>query len=225
MKQLFKRSIIATFIITLSACSTMQGVNKKDALSAECLATAAWGGVLGAVVSGRNDAVKGVIAGASAGMLACLLAKSQVRQTKTAAQVEQNVRAQNRGQLPAEPSAHNYILSVSPGPRLNRDGLAKIHSTVEIVNGSRITANQVREEIILTAPDGQQKTIARDEFKEHTGGFEKVTELKLNPNLLEGLYDIKTNLYINNKLSSSRSTSLELVHNDVNDTYLALHTP
>ena len=206
---------------SLIGCAATNGIQGKDASTGDCIAAAVAGGFFGVLVSGKKDALRGAIAGGTAAMLACLVVKSNIRQTKTAAQVEQSIRAKNKGQLPAEPSAPVYQISMKPSNRLSRDGTAQIFSTIEVADGRTNAVQKVREEVIITDPDGNQRTLDRGEFSQKTGGFEKTVEIKFNDRFLEGAYTIKTNLYINDKLVNTKNTGFELSQNSAQQIMLA----
>jgi hypothetical protein len=216
-----KKVIVALSVLSLSSCASLNNMQAKDALSPECLGSAIAGGFMGMLLNTKNSA-NGAIAGAAAGMITCLAVKSNTRQLKTAAAYEKEVMAKNRGRLPVEASASSHTIAVKPGNKLARStGVATIVTMVGVANGSQVSVNDLREEIIILMPDGSEKVVNKETFKEKGGLFEKTTELKLNNGLDEGFYGVKTNVYINNVLASSKTTSLQLVFNpsDFGSTY------
>lgn len=220
-----KTAVVVFTALALTSCANLNNMQAKDAISPECLGSAIAGGFMGMILNSKNSA-NGAIVGAAAGMIACLAVKSNTRQLKTAAAYEKEVMAKNRGRLPAEATASSHTIALKPGNRIARDGgVATIVTVVGVANGSQVGVKDLREEIIIVMPDGSEKAVNKETFKDKGGLFEKTTEFKLTNALHEGIYGVKTNVYINNVLASSKTTSMQLVFNpnDFGSTYAARH--
>ena len=159
MKTPMKKIVVLTLLTSLvSGCATTgqsgmsqtqypQGgvVAEQDpcAVGSSALMGAAAGALLGALMDGKRGAARGAAAGGIVAALGCVAINSQSRQTRTAAQVDNDF-IRTRGRLPAEPQVVSYQ------PRLNASTVQRgkpvvVTSTVELVNGATTPVMQVRE--------------------------------------------------------------------------------
>ena len=175
-------------------------------------AGAAVGALLGALVSGKNGALKGAAIGGGLAAAGCLAFNVNSRQTKTAAQADRDyIRA--RGSLPRDPQVVSYTPQLSAGT-VKRGQPFKVTSVVELVNGSAQSVTDVREELVVLDPQGQPFKSGSKELSNtnKTGGrFENSFELTLPPGVSQGVYGVKTNLYVNGKLAATRDMRTQLV--------------
>lgn len=179
------------------------------------VAGAAVGAVLGALLDGKKGAVKGAALGGAAGALGCYAMNSQTRQTKTAAQADRDY-IKTRGALPPEPQVVSYAPQMSSN-LVKRGSPMVIKSTVELVNGSVTPVNEVREELVVYDTHGEKIGTKDKPLVNRSGGrFENSFELSLPQQAPQGIYTIKTNLYVNNKLMAKRDMSTQLVWNGSN---------
>jgi hypothetical protein len=184
-------------------------------------AGAAVGALLGALLDGKKGAVKGAALGGVVGALGCVAVNSQSRQTKTAAQVDRDY-VKTRGALPAEPQVVSYVPQMSNNV-VQRGRPMVIKSTVELVNGSVTPITEVREEMVVYDTHGEQIRSKDKPLVNRTGGrFENSFELSLPQQAPQGVYTIKTNLYVNDKLMARRDMSTQLVWNGTSGTMLAV---
>ncbi|MGK5022541.1 hypothetical protein [Janthinobacterium sp. LB2P10] len=178
-------------------------------------AGAAVGALLGALAGGRDGALKGAAIGGGLAAAGCLAINVNSRQTKTAAQADRDyIRA--RGALPREPQVVSYTPQLSTST-VKRGQPFKVTSVVELVNGSAQSVNDVREELVVLDPQGQpfksgSKALASS--NKSGGRFENSFELTLPAGVSQGLYGIKTNLYVNGKLAATRDLRTQLVRLD-----------
>ena len=185
-------------------------------VGATAAAGAAVGALLGAFVNGKKGALQGAALGGGLAAAGCLAINVNSRQTKTAAQADRDyIRA--RGALPREPQVVSYTPQVSSAT-VKRGQPFKVNSVVELVNGSAQNVNDVREELVVLDPQGQpfksgSKALASNS---KTGGrFENSFELTLPAGVSQGVYGVKTNLYVNGKLAATRDLRTQLVMLDV----------
>ncbi|MBB5608410.1 MULTISPECIES: hypothetical protein [unclassified Janthinobacterium] len=175
-------------------------------------AGAAVGALLGALVSGKNGALKGAAIGGGLAAAGCLAFNVNSRQTKTAAQADRDyIRA--RGSLPREPQVVSYTPQLSAGT-VKRGQPFKVTSVVELVNGSAQNVTDVREELVVLDPQGQPFKSGSKELSSTSksgGRFENSFELTLPPGVSQGVYGVKTNLYVNGKLAATRDMRTQLV--------------
>lgn len=174
------------------------------------LAGAAVGALLGGLMNGKNGALRGAAAGGVVASLGCLAINAQTRQTRTAAQVDRDF-VMARGRLPAEPQVVNYTPTTSSQTGRRGQPL-RVNSVIELVNGSQQTVNEVREELVVFDPQGEKVRNGSKQLTNNTGGrFENSFELVLPDSAPQGVYAMKTNLYVNGKLSASRNLQTQIV--------------
>lgn len=174
------------------------------------VAGAAIGALLGGLAKGKKGALKGAAAGGIVGTLGCLAINANSRQTRTAAQSDRDY-IQSRGRLPAEPQVVSYTPS-SPSRSGQRGQPLRVNSVIELVNGSRQPVNEVREELVVFDPQGEPFRNGSKQLTNNTGGrFENTFELVLPESAPQGLYTMKTNLYVNGKLSASKNLQTQIV--------------
>lgn len=176
------------------------------------VAGAAVGALLGAFINGKKGALQGAALGGAVGALGCVAVNSNSRQTKTAAQADRDY-IKTRGALPADPQVVSYVPQLSSNV-VRRGAPMVIKSTVELVNGSVTHINEVREEMVVFDTHGEQIRSKDKPLVNRSGGrFENSFELSLPQQAPQGVYVIKTNLYINGKLMARRDMSTQLVWN------------
>ncbi len=188
------------------------GSDDPCSVAQSALAGVAAGVLLGAMTGGKNGALKGGVIGGAIGAAACVAVNVQSRQTKTAAQVDQEYRRQ-QGALPREPVVVSYASNVN-SPSVRRGQPIKVTSVVELTSGTVMPVQSVKEELVVFNPDGTQinPDPKSKNFTASSGGrFENSFDLNLPPNLSQGSYALKTNLYVNNKLAGTRDLRTQLV--------------
>lgn len=192
------------------------GSDDPCSVGATAAAGAAVGALLGGLISGKSGIVKGAAIGGGLAAAGCLAINVNSRQTKTAAQADRDY-IRTRGALPREPQVVSYTPQVSAAT-VKRGQPFKVNSVVELVNGSAQNVNDVREELVVLDPQGQpfksgSKALASNN---KTGGrFENSFELTLPAGVSQGVYGVKTNLYVNGKLAATRDLRTQLVIMDV----------
>ena len=176
------------------------------------VAGAALGALLGGLVDGKKGLRKGLVAGAAVGALGCLAINANSRQTRTAQQSD-NEYIQTRGRLPAQPQVVSYVPSTTSASGRRGQPL-RVNSVIELVNGSQQPVNEVREELVVFDPQGEPFRNGSKQVTNNTGGrFENTFELVLPDSAPQGVYAMKTNLYVNGKLSATRNLQTQIVVN------------
>ncbi|MEW6025028.1 MAG: hypothetical protein AB1807_23130 [Pseudomonadota bacterium] len=241
MKKQINRFVAGALIATLAAgCATQPGqpnqqyagnapANSANANDDPCsvggsaLAGAAVGALLGALVDGKRGAVRGAALGGVTGAAGCVAINARSRQTKSAAQADQEyLRA--RGRMPREPEVVAYT-PVLNSAVVKRGQPFMVSSTVELVNGSTRRVEEVREEIVVLDPSGapfKQGSKAVASTNRSSGRFENSFELTLPQGVSQGMYGLKTNLYVNGRLAASRDLRTQLVWNGVEGRLVAM---
>jgi hypothetical protein len=116
---------------------------------------------------------------------------------------------------------------VSYQPRLNASTVQRgkpvvVNSTVELVNGATTPVMQVREELVVFDQDGKQFKSGSKALTNNSGGrFENSFEITLPKDASQGRYALRTNLYVNGKLSASRDLNTQLVWNGAEQVMIA----
>ena len=222
LKTIQRPVIYITAAALLGACATtegpggskQQGAANEDPCSvgSSALAGALAGALLGALVDGKNGALRGGAIGAGVGALACVAINVNSRQTKTAAQAEQDYLRTSKA-LPKEPTvtAYNTQLQSSAVKR----GQSLLDSSArELVNGRNQAVNEVKEDLIVCNPDGTPfKTGSKPFTANSAGRFENSFELKLPEGAHQGAYALKTNVYVNGKMLATRDLRTQVVWN------------
>lgn len=227
MKNNSKKMVAVTLMTSLlAACVTPQqgGVNNGMAnnggasnddpcsVGQSAMAGAALGALLGGLAGGKNGMLKGAAAGGIVASLGCLTINANTRQTRTAAQSDHDY-IQARGRLPAEPQVVVYTPTTSSRSS-QRGQPMRVNSTIELVNGAREAVTEVREELVVFNPQGEQLVNTTKPLTNKTGGrFENTFDLTLPASAPQGLYALRTNLYVNGKLSASRNLQTQVVIN------------
>jgi hypothetical protein len=222
MKTPMKKIVVLTLLTSLvSGCATtgQSGMSQtqypQGGVAAEqdpCAVGSS--ALLGALMDGKRGAARGAAAGGIVAALGCVAINSQSRQTRTAAQVDNDF-IRTRGRLPAEPQVVSYQ------PRLNASTVQRgkpvvVNSTVELVNGATTPVMQVREELVVFDQDGKQFKSGSKALTNNSGGrFENSFEITLPKDASQGRYALRTNLYVNGKLSASRDLNTQLVWSEV----------
>lgn len=189
--------------------------------AASAVVGAVGGALLGMLIGGQDAAVKGAAVGALGASLACLAIKAQSSQTKTAAQADQEFQ-KARGSLPKEPQVVTYSPAVQANT-VKRGQPVLIRSIVELVNGTSQPVKDVREELVVMDTSGTRIRSGSKTLNMATAGrYENSFELKLPESAPQGVYKLKTNLYVNNQLAHSRDLQTQLVLNDTGATLVAM---
>jgi hypothetical protein len=186
--------------------------------------TAGIGAVLGGLIGGGSNTVRGAAIGAGLGALACVALNYQSEQIKTSQQVERDYKAANKGKLPEQATLVKYETafipaSVRPGQK------AQTNSYIEVVPGTKDANPLVEEEITLYKPDGSTLTSARKQLSatNSTGAFKGGFGFPMPEGVPQGVYPVKTALYLNRAKVSGQDMKLQVVRIDgMSTTILAL---
>ncbi len=223
MNNKVSKFVVATIMTSLVAgCATTNQAGPANTVAQDnrdpctvgtsALAGAAVGALLGGLIDGKKGALRGAAAGGVVAAIGCLAINSQSRQTKTAAQADREYIAQ-RGRLPADPQVVSYEPRLQSGV-VQRGQPMYVKSVVELVNGSQAPVREVREELVVYDTDGKPFKTGSKPLTNGSGGrFENSFELTLPKGVSQGVYAMKTNLYVNGKLSASRDLRTQLVWN------------
>lgn len=223
----FQKTIIVACIVPflLSACATPGGGGQpadtgNNDTALRCAAFGLGGAVLGALVAGRNGAAKGALAG----LAACAVVEIASRQTKTAEQVDQQYRASNRNQLPVNARIDTYSTFISPSGVAKAGDAIKVQSTIRAVSGAKEAVQDVREVLIAYAPTGEEFKRGEKKVNDSTGSgeYDNSFTLRLPQGAPQGIYKLKTQVFLNGKPSVAKESNLQVAALDGSRTFAML---
>ncbi|WP_395407971.1 hypothetical protein ACHMW6_15535 [Pseudoduganella sp. UC29_106] len=173
-----------------------------------CAGFGVGGALLGAFVGGKNAAVKGALVG----LAACAVVEIASRQTKSSDVVDQQYRSSNRNQLPQNAKIDGYNTSVSPNGVAKAGDAIRVQSTIRAVSGVNEPVTEVKEQLVVYAPSGEE--FKRGEKKVNdaagSGEFENAFTLRLPEGAPQGVYKFRTQLFLNGKPATVRESSVQV---------------
>ena len=197
-------------------CATQQGAGAPaaDTLSGDCnpLITGGIGAAIGALAGGSKNRGSGAAAGAAIGALACVAYNYATKQTKTAQQVSDEYKAKNKGTLPASATVTRFNVQVAPTAKVQAGNAVNVASNIEVVPGTSNPKPNVEQEITLFSPDGAQAGKARKPASQAGGGaFETSFKFSLPQGVPQGVYPVKSQLYVDGKPAAGTDTRFQVV--------------
>lgn len=222
-KTLQRTVVYVTSAALLGACAAPRGQGGPSGGQADsaagddpckvgnsAVAGAVAGAVLGALMNGKKGAAQGAVAGGALGAAACVAINHQSRQTKSAAQADADYQ-KARGALPTEPAVVSYSPQLASNS-VQRGQLMKVNSSLELVNGTTQPVREVREELVIFNPDGTAFKSGSKPFSANSAGrYENSFEVKLPEGASQGVYSLKTNVYVNGKPTATRDLRTQVV--------------
>jgi hypothetical protein len=178
------------------------------------VAGAAVGALIGALAGGGKGALIGAAAGGVLVGAGCYAVNVRSRQVRTAAEVDHDYIAR-RGSLPAQPQVVAYNVQVNN--HAVRGKPFTVNTEAELVNGRYQQIDDVKEQIVLLDPKGEpfKNGTKPLETQNASGGkFENTFELTLPQGVSQGVYAMKTNLYVNGRLAATRDLRTQVVMDD-----------
>ena len=196
-----RNPIVAAVAVCLcvAGCATPGGGPGNADSGCDPRAAALVGGVIGALLGGGSNRLKGAAIGAGLASLACVALNYNSRQTKTAAQVQQDYMASNRGQLPTRSAVTRYETNLDSGGVVRPGNRMVVNSEIEVVQGTADNNPVIEEELRLSRPDGRELKRIRKKANanEGAGGFSTTFSLSMPEGVPQGQYPIQTVLYLN----------------------------
>jgi hypothetical protein len=218
-KRIQRTVVYITAAALLGACAAPGGQNGQTGAATEedpcsvgksTVAGALAGALLGALLNGEKGARQGTLVGGVLGAATCVAINYNSRQTKSAAQADADYQ-KARGALPTEPTVVSYSAQLA-AKSVHRGQPMKVNSSLEMVNGKTQPVREVREELVISNPDGTAFKSASKPFSAHTAGrYENSFEVKLPEGVSQGVYALKTNVYVNGKLAATRDLRTQVV--------------
>jgi hypothetical protein len=189
---------------------------QEQAATSECnpVITGVVGGILGALIGGDKRRTQSAAVGAAIGALACMAINSITKQTKSAQEVEKQVVA-TRGELPAAPSVLSYRTIINPNTPIRPGASISVASEMEVVGGTQSAPSELKEEIILMDPSGKEfrrgsKPIVRP-GDSVAGGFQNVFNFAMPSSAPQGVYSVRTLLYLNGNVARTADQRFQIV--------------
>lgn len=216
-----RNSVIAVLVASLGVggCATTNTGNPDQSSGTSLLETgcnsgvaAIAGAVVGGLLANGSNRLRGAALGAGLASLACVAWNYNVKQTKTAAQVENDYRRANAGRLPAQTQvlAFNSVFdpsaTVAPGKKMT------VTSNIEVLQGTDGRKPVLEEEMVLVKPDSSEvKT--RKVANENGGGgaFTTSFSMVMPAGVPQGDYPVRTVLYIDGAPVKRNDMKLQVV--------------
>src|SRR3954468_838639 len=212
-----KPAVILAAVALAGGCATQQGggAPAPDTLSGDCnpLITGGIGAAIGALAGGSKNRGTGAAAGAAIGALACVAYNYYAKQTKTSEQVASEYKAKNKGTLPASATVTRFNAQVAPTSKVQAGNAITVASNIEVVPGTSNPHPAVEQEIALYGPDGAQAGKARKPASQTAGGgaFETSFKFSLPQGVPQGVYPVKTQVYVDGKPAAGADTRFQVV--------------
>ena len=211
-------AVTVALMFGLSSCTNNQSREQasSDNNSNECNAALAGvaGAIVGGLLAGGKNRVRGAAAGAAIGAFACFAINANSRQTKTASQVETDYNAL-RGGLPTSPSVVAYNTSIAPGQVIRAGADVSVTSNIEVVSGQRDPVKDVKEEIVLIDPKGEEFKRGTKAVGENgtpgSGAYQNTFAFKMPTSAPQGIYTVKTQVYLNGSVAKQSESRIQLV--------------
>lgn len=221
MKETMTRITAALLIapLVLGGCATTDSTpggsaNKSTSGNLECnpAVVGGIGAVIGALIGGGNDTLKGAAIGGAIGAFACMVINQHSEQVKSAQQVQDEYRAAHRGQVPDQTTVIRYNTAFKPAV-IHAGTKAEMNSYIEVASGRNDPNPKLEEEMSLYKPDGSLiKTLRKPVSSQATaGGFNNSFQIPMPEGVPEGVYPVKTALYINGSKVKTNRAKLQVV--------------
>lgn len=216
-----RNSIIVVLVASIGAagCATTQvgqtSATAQENADNECSASTAAiiGGILGALLTDGKNRVRGAALGAGLASLACVAWNYNSKQTKTAAQVEQEYKVANAGQLPVRSTVTRYESSLESGGTIARGKEMLVASNIEIVQGTADKSPVIEEEFQLSGTDGKEikRTRKKANDNQGAGGYSTRFSIKMPEGVPQGEYPVQTVLYVNGERVAEKNLKVQVV--------------
>ena len=216
---------ISAVTLLASGCAT-PGSGPTDGSAANttamrCAAMGAGGAVLGAFISGKDGAIKGALLG----LATCAVVEIASRQTKTAAEVDNQYKVSNRNRLPPNAKIDSYTTTATPTGVAKAGDVIKVQSVIRAVSGATEPVQEVKEVLVAYAPSGEEFKRGEKKVNESAGSgeYDNSFSLKLPQGAPQGIYKLKTQVFLNGRPSTSRESHVQvaMVHGDMTVALLA----
>ncbi|MBC7415306.1 MAG: hypothetical protein H7327_10275 [Herminiimonas sp.] len=206
-------AVVVALIVSACAAPGPDGTPSAG-LGFDCnpAVAAGLGAVVGGLIGGGTNTVRGAALGAGLGALACVALNYQAQQVKTAKQVQDEYKVAHRGMLPEQSTLVRYDTSFTPNT-VRPGQKAQTASYIEVAAGTRDATPTVEEELTVYKPDGTvAKTVRKPVSSTNgSGGFKGSFAIPMPEGVPQGVYPLKTALYLNGKRVGGQDGKLQVV--------------
>lgn len=209
-------ALLVTASLALGGCATTgqnpSGNTASNDSGCNPAIAAGVGAVIGGLLGGGSNTLRGAAIGGAIGALGCMAVNYHSQQVKSAQQTQDDYKAANRGQLPDKTTIVSYTSAFKPAA-IRAGNKAEMNSYVEVVNGRNDPDPKLEEEMSLYKPDGSLAKSVRKPVSAtgSSGGFRNSFTVPMPEGVPEGVYPVKTALYLNGVKVKSNSTRLQVV--------------
>ncbi len=216
MTKILIHTLIAS--IALTGCATLNGSGgSTSGESSECnpALAAGVGAVIGGLIAGKKKAAGGAVIGGALGAFACMAINYHAEQVKTAKQVQDEYKSVHNGQLPEETKLVKYDAGFKPAV-VHGGQKTQSNSYIEVVQGKDNANPTIEEEMTLYKPDGDVIKTVKKPVSNTTsaGAFKGGFTIPMPEGVPEGVYPVKTALYMNGKKVADKDAKLQVVMQD-----------
>jgi len=214
-------------VLGLGGCATPGGgaysTANSGTLNCNPGFAAAAGAIIGGLLANGNNRVRGAALGAGIASLACVGWNYHVRQTKSAAQVQEEYKAANGGELPAQDKVVRFDTQIEPTSSVSPGGKVNVVSNIEVAQGTSDKNLVVEEELIMLLPDHSEvKSRKRANENQGPGAFSTTYTLTMPQGVPQGIYPLHTALYVNGNKVSENNLQMQVVWMQRRDTVAGL---
>ena len=227
----FPKAGVATVVaitMALAGCATPNGRQDKvaaDGDGSDCnpAIAAGVGAIVGGLIAGSNDRARGAALGAGLAALACVAVSYSSSQVKSSQQVNDEYRMRTGSELPAEATVTRFDTRLDPSGQVRSGVPITMNSYIEVAQGTRAQSPLIEQEVVLYDPNGKEVTRTRKRANSNgaAGGFNTAFKFQMPEGVLQGVYPIRTAVYIDGKQRGQKQGYLQIVLNVVQDPVLA----
>lgn len=201
--------------MTLFGCATPGGTDSTaggEPTECNTALAAGIGAVVGGLIGGGKNTLRGAAVGAGLGALACVAINYHARQVKTAQQVENEYKVAHKGTLPERTTVTHYDTKFQPAT-IKAGEKAVLTSNIEVVKGRNSPAPVIEEEATLLKADGKViKTTRKTVTESPAGGaYSGSFTIPMPAGAPEGVYTLKTALFINGEQAGTHNAKLQVL--------------
>jgi hypothetical protein len=209
MKNIYTTLFIGSLSVVLAIPAHAEDTNTECNTPAAAVIGAIMGGLLG----GGKNRLGGAVIGAGIASLACTAFNYQTAQTKTSQQVQDDYKTQNGGQLPEQLVVTHYETKIAPSAQVRPGAKTTLNSYIEVVNSANGAIPTIEEEVALFDPDGKQVTKTRKVVNQNgdAGAFNSSFSFTLPEGVKQGVYPVKTAVFLNGQQASTGQVALQVV--------------
>lgn len=204
--------IIASMALYGCATPGKSGSIADGTFECNTLIAAGAGAVVGGLLGRGKNTVRGAAIGAGVAALACAALNYHSRQVKSAQQVESEYKAAHNGALPGRTTVIRYETKFQPST-VQPGAKAVLNSYIEVARGRNDPDPRIEEEATIYKPDGTPAKSLRKAVNEvpGAGAYSASFNIPMPEGVPEGVYPVRTMLYVNGQQEGSTEAKLHVV--------------